>query len=312
MVDWLGLTRFVHIGGSVLLAAIFAFRRVVLNPAIASVRGGKYTASLGSCFDRLAFWGWMTVVCSGFVWFGLVAASVAGEDSLLAIRPETLELILFRTQFGQLWLFRFGCSLVLGVLFFSRSSGSIHGLFAMVILASLAGAGHAGAHSSIAGLPALAGDIGHLVAAALWPGGLVPLILFLRTETRAADAEDWSLVADVIRRFSNTSLVVVAFLAGTGILNACFMVRSPEALFVTGYGQLLLLKISLFFLMLGFAGWNLLVLKPCVIRLASVHKKPNLPEPIALLVRNVVCETVLAAFVLLVVGFLGVTPPPVH
>jgi hypothetical protein len=101
MVDWLGLTRFVHIGGSVLLAAIFAFRRVVFNPAIDSVRGGKYTASLGSCFDRLAFWGWMTLVCSGFVWFGLIAASVAGEDSLLAVRPETLELILFRHSARQ-------------------------------------------------------------------------------------------------------------------------------------------------------------------------------------------------------------------
>jgi len=182
----------------------------------------------------------------------------------------------------------------------------------MVILTSLAGAGHAGAHSSIAGLAAVAGDIGHLIAAAFWPGSLLPLLLFLWAESRAGDAEDWSLVAHVIRRFSTMSLAAVAFLAGTGILNAYFIVRTPEALFVTGYGQLLLFKITLFLLMLGFGAWNLFVLKPGLVRFVTVHKRPDLPAPVALLMRNVLWESVLAAGVLLVIGFLGVTPPPMQ
>jgi putative copper resistance protein D len=312
MIHWLALTRFLHITGSILLAAVFAFRMMVFVPATAAVCGGIDKPGYRGVFGRLMLAAWLTTFCSGLAWFGFVAASIGGEVSLLEVRPETVSLILLRTQFGHLWLFRIGCCLFLGVLFLTGSREWIKASFAFLILASLGGAGHPGAKASSAGLLALTGDIGHLIAAAVWPGGLVPLVCFLHAESRTEDKRDWALIAHITRRFSAVSLAAVAFLAATGILNAWFVVGSLTALCVTGYGQLLLVKIGLFFLMIGFGAWNLLVLKPGVVRLATADKHGKLPNPIASLIRNVVCETALAVCLLLIVGVLGVTPPPAH
>jgi copper resistance protein D len=313
VIYWLALTRFVHISGSILLAAVFAFRLIVFVPATASSHGPATRGVFRGEFGRLFLVGcMMTVICSGLAWFTFVAASIEEDASLLEVRPETAELILFQTQFGHLWLFRLGCCLVLGVLLFTACPESIKALLATVVLASLGWAGHAGAISPRAGPLALVGDVGHLIAAALWPGGLVPLLFFLYAESRAADGGDWSLAARVTRRFSTVSLAAVAFLATTGILNACFLVGNLRAVFGTDYGRLLLVKIGLFLLTITIGAWNLLVLKPDVVRLAPTLKKGKPPRPIALLIRNVICETGLAACLLLVVGFLGLTPTPRH
>jgi hypothetical protein len=47
-------------------------------------------------------------------------------------------------------------------------------------------------------------------------------------------------------------------------------------------------------------------------RLAEVETLGESPKLVAALFRNVMCETILAAGVLLVVGLLGVTPPPMQ
>jgi copper resistance protein D len=108
--------------------------------------------------------------------------------------------------------------------------------------------------------------------------------------------------------------VVVGLLVATGLLNTYFIVGSPGALFTTDYGRLLLLKIALFIPMLGLGAWNLLVLKPRLSRAAMVENQAPAAAtmPIQLLIRSVACETFLAAGVVLVVGFLGTTPPPMH
>jgi len=310
MIYWLALIRFIHLAASILLAAVYAFLLIVLAPAITSERARMDLSGNRGAFARLAFVSWMIVICSGFAWFWLVAVSIDGGTSWFAPSPETLWLFVFHTQFGQLWLFRFGCCLVLGVMFFRGSRDSIKASLAAVVLASLAVAGHAGASASKAGFLALIGDFGHLVTAALWPGGLVPLSVFLRAERQVAGNGNWTLVARVTRRFSALSLAAVAFLAATGILNAYFVVGSFHGLCATNYGRLLLVKIGLFLLMIGFGAWNLIVLKPEIIRLGLMNQQGRLPRPITLLIRNVICETALAACVLMVVGFLGVTSPP--
>jgi copper resistance protein D len=309
---WLALARSVHIGGSILLAAVFVFRLIVWLPATTSVYGAADMLRLrfAGSLRRLAFVSWTAVILSGLAWLMLVAASIGGEAMFLGIPLDALDIILFQMQFGHLWLFRFGCCLVLGVLLLIKRRESISAGLAILVLASLGGAGHAGANASSRGLLALAVDVGHLVFAALWPGGLVPLLLFLFAERRAI--QDRNLLARVVRRFSAMSLTAVIFLGMTGIINACFLVGSLRALFGTPYGQLLLIKIALFLLMIGFGAWNLLVLKPRLVRLAKVEEQRGKPKFVASLYRNVACETVLAAGVLLIIGLLGVTPPPMH
>ena len=110
------------------------------------------------------------------------------------------------------------------------------------------------------------------------------------------------------------SLVVVGLLVATGLLNTYFIVGSPGALLTTDYGRLLLFKLALFVLMLGFGAWNLLVLKPRLYRDAMVESQTaaSATTPMQSLIRSVAAETFLAAGVVFVIGFLGSTPPPMH
>src|SRR5260370_24554916 len=81
MIYWLALTRSVHIGGSILLAAVFVFRLIVLLPTTTSVYGAadRLRLRLAGSFRRLAFVSWTTVIISGLAWFLLVAPSIGGE-----------------------------------------------------------------------------------------------------------------------------------------------------------------------------------------------------------------------------------------
>jgi putative copper export protein len=168
MTFWLACARSLHIASSILLAAAFLFRLIVLRPAAA--RSGSpetfYPRHKGA-WNRLAVASWITVIVSGIAWSGAVTASIAGEDSLLNVSPEIFVTVLLQTQFGHLWLARSGCCLVLGVLLLINCRESVIAFFSLAILASLAVAGHAAATASSASMLALVGDMGHLVAAAV-------------------------------------------------------------------------------------------------------------------------------------------------
>jgi copper transport protein len=77
-------------------------------------------------------------------------------------------------------------------------------------------------------------DVMHLVAAAVWLGGLVALL-----------ASGRGLESAAVRRFSTVALFCVAVLVTTGVVQAWCRVGSTAALTDNGYGQLLLLKLGL-------------------------------------------------------------------
>ena len=312
---WLALARAIHIGASILLAGVFGFRLVVLAPA-ASWHGcvDRFQPRFKGLWGRLALISWSAMVLSALVWFGFVTASMCGAATLLEVTPNTLQTVLLQTHFGHLWAFRMGGALILGILIFSGCREVLTAVFSFAILGSLAAAGHAGAIVAGGGPLPMIGDIGHLIAAAFWPGGLLPLLLFLFGQYRGVNQSTNRFTADVVRRFSALSLVVVGLLVATGLVNTYFIVGSLGALFMTDYGRLLLFKIALFILMLCLGAWNLLVLKPRLSRAAIVESQTAESDttPIRLLIRSVACETFLAAGVVLVIGFLGATPPPMH
>jgi len=312
---WLPVARAIHIAASILLAGLFAFRLVVLAPVASRYdRVDRCQPRFKGMWGCLALVAWLTAVISAILWLGFVAASISGAATLFAVDGETFRTVLLQTQFGHLWACRLVGCLLIGILLFRGSPELIIAVLSFAILASLAAAGHSGAMVTNAGLLPIAGDIGHLIASALWPGGLVPLLVLLVSQYRTTDQTTRVFVVDVVRRFSSLSLMVVGLLAGTGLLNSYFIVGSWGALFATDYGRGLLLKIALFLLMLGFGALNLLVLKPQLARAALVQTQTPgaVMTPMSSLIRSVTCETFLAAGVILVVGFLGATPPPMH
>ncbi|MFF7883264.1 copper resistance CopC/CopD family protein [Streptomyces sp. NPDC020794] len=92
-------------------------------------------------------------------------------------------------------------------------------------------------------------DVLHLLAVAVWLGGLSTLLVALFR----APAET-QIDAVAVRRFSRVAFGSVTVLAATGIYQSWRQVGSWSALTGTWYGQLLLIKISLVAVLIG-VGW---------------------------------------------------------
>ena len=150
----------------------------------------------------------------------------------------------------------------------------------------------------------LLGDMLHLCAAGGWIGGLVPLTVFL-VHVRAPFSLG-ETVARVVYRFSTLSLCCVSVLVVSGISNSWLLVGSIYALFTTPYGRLLLFKLMLFAILIGFG------VRTCINAGTKLLKAPAELDLLPQLHRNVLCEVCLGVAVVAIVACLGVTPPARH
>jgi copper transport protein len=91
-------------------------------------------------------------------------------------------------------------------------------------------------------------DLVHLLAVAVWLGGLAALLVAL---FRAP--EDARIETEAVRRFSRLAFVSVLVLAATGTYQSWRQVGTWSALTGTSYGQLLLVKVGLVAVLLGIA-----------------------------------------------------------
>jgi copper transport protein len=146
-------------------------------------------------------------------------------------------------------------------------------------------------------------DVLHLVAGAVWLGGLVALALVL---TDLAAHDDAGAV--VLGRFSTWAAGVLGVLVVAGSLLAWRIAGSWEALLDTGYGALLLVKVLLVLVAIAIAAWNRYALLP---RLRGATRRRERLDATGLLVRTTVAEAGLLVAVLLVTGFLVDRSPEV-
>jgi copper transport protein len=137
---------------------------------------------------------------------------------------------------------------------------------------------------------AVASDMAHVGAVAVWVGGLVALLLVLPLAT---SAERVCLAT----RFSGLALVAVAVVAASGSISGWQQVRGLDALTSTAYGQLLVAKV---------AGFGVLVALGWVNRARLV---PLVERTVAPLQRSLRLETLVAALVLAVTAALIHQPP---
>lgn len=207
----------------------------------------------------------LAVVGSVGVLFGahaVLAATVAG----LGGGPESLAdhelwaVVLVETDFGRVWVAR----LLLGVLLIFISAALVRvesrplriagTIVAGLLVASVALTGHAASLEGNAGLLHRAADAAHILAAMTWLGALPPLLLLLRpASTDGAAASEAALR---LHQFHAVGLAAVLVLVASGLANTWFLVESPAGLIETSYGQVLLLKLALFALMLVLAAMN--------------------------------------------------------
>jgi copper resistance protein D len=216
------------------------------------------------------------------------------------------------TDFGRDWLSRLLLIVLLAGLLTAeiRETQDGRGLLKLAVVlvaAGLAGtlawAGHGIGGAGLPGSVHLAADFVHLIAAAAWVGGLLPLAFMLAAADRAS-----SLVVarTVSLRFSAYGIVAVGVLLFTGAINTWYLAGSIRALTETDYGHLLLIKIALFLVMVGLATVNRLWLTPA---LAADAGQGRSRIAFRQLRRNVAIEISAGAIILSVVAELGVTPP---
>jgi copper resistance protein D len=257
-------------------------------------------------FRRLALIMMAVMVAAFAIWLPIQAASMSGGEVVSSIFDGTLGTVLFSTRFGHVWIARLVLiAVAIAALFWERLRGApiVAALAANGALAMNAAAGHAGASEGLDGAIQLGGDMLHLLAVGAWLGGLLPFAWMMTRYNRVAGA-DLGEAYEATQRFSLLGLVCVGVILATGSINSWFLVGSVPALIGTDYGQLLLIKIALFVVIVAIATVNRLRLTPLV--------REGSRKGLLALRRNAVGETVLGAAIVGIVAVLGTLPPAAH
>jgi copper transport protein len=165
-------------------------------------------------------------------------------------------------------------------------------LLGLGFMSGLSLSGHSAADAGSSWKSELA-DWAHISAACLWIGGLVMLVLVV-----------WPLVPDARRAtllaFSRLATVCVGVLLAAGVYLSILRLPQLSDLWTTGYGQVLLVKISLVALAFAWGGLHRLIAVPIV------EQGGTLPR----LRASLLGESMVGMIVLLVAAILVNANPP--
>ncbi|MEZ3160763.1 cytochrome c oxidase assembly protein [Microbacterium sp. BWT-B31] len=145
---------------------------------------------------------------------------------------------LVETETGRAWLIAMIAGAALTVLTFAVRSWTptlIVAIAAVAALVPMATLGHSGEESNHNA--AVMAIVLHTIAAAVWLGGLVLMVVVRPALT--ADA-----TAAALRRYSSIALVAFIVVAVSGTVRAAIGVGTWEALFASAYGVLVLVKVT--------------------------------------------------------------------
>ena len=260
-------------------------------------------ADFAAFTQRLAFLAGVAGLLSALVWLGVEATAMSGDENAWH-NLNTIMTILNETEFGGIWRWRivFLTMLVLILIWNSVAKkvfpAFVSLVFGLILLASLAGVGHGAMGLGFSVWVHLGNQALHLLAAAVWVGGLYPLYL-----TLARPEYDSDIKRRALRRFSVVGLWAVLLILASGLLNSWFLVGSVQALISTLYGRLLLLKVLLFLCMVALALFNRLWLMP------RLNGKIGNTGPLNILLRTVATEQIFAVLIVAAVSVLGNLPP---
>ncbi|MGC8524239.1 MAG: CopD family protein [Acidibrevibacterium sp.] len=285
------LAQVVQICGMVSAFGSFVFRLTILPGAAldGAARDGMAARLAGLARASLVLA--LLAAAARLVLQAAVIAGAASVGDALAVIPDIVRFSRFGTMLvgegGLMALALFagrgarggmlGAALL--VLAFVLAAGSLHG-------AAVPG-WRGGALWAVASL--------HMLATALWLGGIWPLAVLLGRLSPAA-------AAPPVARFSALAMSAVAVLALTALAQASVLVGSMAGLTAGPYGQLVVVKSLLFLLLLGLAARNRLLLLPA---LRGGHGE----QALRLLRHSLRWSLGLAFLVLLAAGFLASLAP---
>jgi putative copper resistance protein D len=213
--------------------------------------------------------------------------------------------LLLGTSWGTAWLWALVWSVVAAGSFRLAAAGRSGGWWvaaaATVVLSSFpAATGHAGGGDGAIRWLTLSADVLHVLAAGAWMGGLAVVLSIERRWRRFREPDSpESLLPLLVPRFSSVAIASVALLIGTGTVASWIHLPGAGALWTTGYGRLLVLKVALVLTVLGLGtvNWK---------RLTPVLSTPAGPPAMR---RSAAAELTVAMIVLIVTAMLVRTSP---
>jgi len=227
-----------------------------------------YTAWLAPRRYRLTLAQRLHTLLKISAWLSLLSAvmMLATQTGLMSgdwrnIANSEIWQAVFNTRFGSVWRWELGFALlsVLALLLRASAQQTMLLLSGVLQLIALAGVGHAAMHDGWPGFLQRTNHALHLIAAAFWGGGLLPLLLLMR------DARQPEFHTDAIRcmmRFSRYGHLAVALALLTGIINSLLIAGLPLHWHASVWSELLLAKVLLVLMMIGIALINRYLLVP--------------------------------------------------
>jgi cytochrome c oxidase assembly factor CtaG/putative copper export protein len=276
--------------GAVLTVGALLFAAFLVGPQKSgTIAAGGYAALRTAAWAAL-LWALCALASLPF----MTGDAVAKSASEMISDPELMFNLVSKLEQAKAWLLTAGIALVISVVaFVVLSWGWTTVLFGLAVFGVLPVP--MTGHSSSGGQHDLASNslVFHLVAASLWVGGLVALMLFAR---RFPLGETLRVAAT---RFSATALVCWITMAVSGVINAWVRVPVRE-LFSSTYGQLVVAKIVALFV-LGVFGY---VHRQRSVRAIQEGRSGNL------LVRLAAVEVLVMFATIGIAVALARTPPP--
>ncbi|WP_296581231.1 CopD family protein [Xanthobacter sp.] len=283
--------------GLVLLGApLFVFTAV---PAWAGAAG----ASAVRAAERMVLLALPVALVSALVWAGAALVDITGTPANLS-DPSPVSGFLLATGFGKAMAFRLAVLVVAALAALAlRGRRRLAAIVAAgaVLMASESLLGHPGAAEGVRAVMLVAVHAVHGMGAAVWIGGLLPLIVLLDGWAKAPE-EAGKAPGAVLRRFSRIGIGAVLMVGLGGGLAAILHIEAPAALPGTIYGRIVVLKAAIF------AGLVCLALRNRHIAL-RLARSPARGMGLARIAVNSRLEVALALIAVFLAALLGMSDP---
>ena len=295
------LLAWVQFLGVVLAGGTLVFRALVSAPAARMLRDRAEREA--SVAIGVAVVGAVLALHAGLFGFLVGAYPIVGGGLPNLVNTQIIP-IRVATHLGQAWtLTTFAwlgvLALLVGAWVTPRRREPLlagAGLLSLGIAFGISWASHPAARGT---LPLVA-DYVHLLAGALWVGGVVALAILAGVGRTASDSAREALLRECLVRFSRLAIPAVLVLALAGGYVALRELPGPAALLSTGFGIMLLVKTTVFTGALGLGGYHRRTVVP---RLLA-------GEPVASVRGTLAMELSLLLVALVLAAFLSQVAPP--
>jgi len=263
---------------AVFYAALLFFAGGVFTAALLGGRGWLFPGTVAGADpglsaerESLTERAWRRTIAAGWIAAGaaVAVALIEAWDASGSLAASGLRDFLFSNDAGLAGVGA-AVAVCLAVLLVTRWPRATSAWLAVAFLAIAVG-GHA--NSAEPRALAVATDWIHLLAGAVWIGGIAQLALLWLPLARRGDRElRLGAMRSVLPRFGRLALPAFLLVASTGFANALIELGRPEALWQSAYGRLLLVKVALVALIALASYGHALRLRP---RLAAGNPHPS-------------------------------------